>query len=202
MSGEYLAFHKRYHEHRGNPRRLVYLSTSTNMQDWSEPVLVMAPDESDDQQTENEGGQYSEFYNMSAFPSGGQWLGLVTHFRYNGPPEKTGPGQSEHDGPIDVQLVQSHDSRKWHRCEDRAPVIPTGPNDFDAGCILGVANQPVLVGEEMWLYYTGITTTHGGYLPRKVCSIGRASWRREGFVSLEAGHQQRNKGSGKGSLTP
>jgi hypothetical protein len=185
-TGEYLAFHKLYHEYRGQRRRLVYVSTSSDMQAWSEPRLAMAPDEIDDARTQGEGGLFSEFYNMSAFAYGGQWLGLVTHFRYSGSPLGTGPQQSPHDGPIDVQLVHSRDGLTWHRCEDRTPVIPNGPHAYDAGCVLGVANQPVHVGDSMWIYYTAITTTHGGYLPEKQCTIARGAWRRDGWVSLDA----------------
>jgi hypothetical protein len=186
-TGEYLAFHKRKGNIRGHDRRLVYLAVSKDMQNWSEPVLIMAPDEIDDLQTQSEGGRWSEFYNMSAFPYGGQWLGLVTHFRYSGPPKEQGPGQSGADGPINVQLVHSRDGHSWERCEDRSPVIPNGPYGYDEGCILGVANMPVLVGDEIWIYYTAINTTHGGYLPKKQISIARASWRRDGFISLHAG---------------
>jgi len=186
-TGEFLAFHKLTHEHRGRRRRLVYLATSKDMRNWSEPQLAMAPDERDDEQTRGEGGVASEFYNMSAFPYGGQWLGLVTHFRYAGKPEENGPGQSGDDGPIDVQLVHSRDGRSWSRCEDRSPVIANGPHGYDAGCILGVANQPVIVDDEMWVYYAAITTTHGGYLPKKEISIARAAWRLDGWVSLDAG---------------
>ena len=184
---EYLAFHKRTHEYRGKPRRMVYLATSPDMQSFSEPKLVMAPDEKDDAQVESEGGRFSQFYNMSVFGYGGQFLGLVTHFRYTGPPKERGPLQSGDDGPIDVQLVHSRDGRAWHRCEDRSPVIPNGPHAYDAGCILGVINGPVVVGDQLWLYYTAITTTHGGYVPKKEITIALAKWRLDGFVSLQAG---------------
>lgn len=187
---EYLAFHKLYNSHRGHKRRLVYLSLSKDLQDWTPQKLVMAPDKIDDAQTRVEGGLYSQFYNMSCFPYGGQFLGLVTHFRFTGEPEEKGPGQSPHDGPIDVQLVHSRDGRTWSRLEHRVPVIPNGPYDYDAGCILGTANSPVIVGDEMWIYYTAITTTHGGYLPKKKITIARAAWRRDGFVSLDAGDEE------------
>jgi len=185
-TGEYLAFHKRTHEHRGHRRRLVYLATSRDMQRWSEPVLVMAPDEADDARVRAEGGRWSQFYNMSVFPYAGQFLGLLTHFRYTGPPQQRGPMQSGDDGPVDVQLVHSRDGRTWHRAEDRSPVIPTGPHAYDAGCILGVTNGPVIMDDEMWLYYTAITTTHAGYIPNKAITIGLARWRRDGLVSLDA----------------
>jgi len=183
-TGEYLAFFKRFETHREQKRRLVYLATSRDMQQWSTPTLVMAPDEIDDRQTQAEGGRYSQFYNMSVFPYGGQFLGLVTHFRYTGLPAEKGPGQSPDDGPIDVQLVHSRDGRQWQRCDDRQPVIPNGPHDYDQGCILGVTNGPVAAGDELWLYYTAITSTHGGSLPTKRITIARAAWRRDGFVSI------------------
>ena len=182
-----LAFHKLTHGYRGHRRRLVYLAASADMQRWTEPVLAMAPDEIDDEMVRAEGGICSQFYNMSAFAYGDQWLGLVTHFRYARPTDGSGWKQSPHDGPIDVQMVHSRDGRTWNRCEDRSPVIANGPHPYDAGCILGVANAPVISDDKMWIYYTAITTTHGGSLPVKEVTIARASWRIDGWVSLEAG---------------
>ena len=189
-TGEYLALHKRNVKHRGYERRTVYLAASRDLQEWTEPKLVMAPEAIDDAQVKEEGGRFAQFYNMTCFPYGGQFLGMVTHFRYSGPPERKGPLQSGHDGPIDVQLVHSRDGRAWERCEDRSPVIPNGPYAYDAGCILGVANMPVIVNDDVWLYYTAITTTHGGFTPGKRISIALAKWRRDGFVSLDAGEEE------------
>lgn len=189
-SGDYFAFHKRSGPWLGQKRRLVYLSATRDVQAWPEPNLVMAPDAIDDAQVQKEGGQYGQFYNMSAFPYGGQSLGLVTHFRYAGEPARKGPEQSNSDGPIDVQLVHSRDGRNWARCEDRSPVIANGPYPYDAGCILGVANGVVRVGDELWTYYTAITTTHGGFVPEKRISIALAKWRLDGFISLDAGDEE------------
>ena len=188
-ASQYLAFHKRTIMHQGYKRRTVYLASSSDLETWSEPKLVMAPDAADDAQVEREGGRFAQFYNMSAFPYGNQFLGMVTHFRYAGPPERKGLLQSGHDGPIDVQLVHSRDGRAWQRCEDRSPVIPNGPHAYDAGCILGVANTPVVVDDELWVYYTAITTTHGGFVPEKRITIALAKWRLDGFVSLDAGEE-------------
>jgi hypothetical protein len=158
---------------------------------WSEPVPVVVTDETDHRQARLlEGGTHAEIYNMSAFPYGGQWLGLITLFRRTGEPKVIkGPDQSKDDGPIDVQLVHSRDGRIWERCSDRSPVIPLGPYGYDSGSILGVCNSPVIVGDEMWMYYTAMTTTHGGYLPEKEFSIARASWRLDGMVSMQAGNE-------------
>ncbi len=196
VTGEYLVFHKRINDPRVKPReRQVFLSASKDMENWSEPQPVMVTDEIDTRAAKLlKGGTHSEFYNMSAFPYAGQWLGMVTLFRRVATPGQTaadldGPDETRKtpdDGPIDVQLVHSRDGRTWSRCSDRTPVIPLGPNAYDAGSISGVCNGPVIVGDEMWMYYSAMTTTHGGVLPDKVKSIGRAAWRIDGMVSLQA----------------
>lgn len=188
-AGEFLAFHKLTLVHRGHRRRLVFVAASRDMQAWSKPELALAPDEADDAQAVAEGGICAQFYNMSAFRRGGQWLGLATHFRLHRRLDESlrTPTRSLDDGPIDVQLVHSRDGRTWRRFAERRPVIPNGPGAFDAGCILGVANGPVDAGDEMWVYYTAITTPHGGAIPEKKVAIARAAWRRDGWLSLEAG---------------
>jgi len=189
VTHEYLAFHKTY-KYPGIKGRQIFLSVSNDMQNWSPPEPVMVTDETDHLEARRlPDGTHSEFYNMSAFPYAGQWLGLVTHFRRTGEPKvKKGSGwaQSNAEGPIDIQLVHSRDGRSWHRCSDRSPVIPLGPYLYDSGSILGLCNAPVIHNDQMWMYYTAMTTTHGGYLPDKVMSIARASWRIDGMVSLRA----------------
>lgn len=196
QTGEYLAFHKR----QGDPRvvgiRHVFLSVSKDMQHWSEPHPVVVADEVDNKAARKlKGGTYSEYYNLSAFPYAGQWLGLVTHFRRVEPPSALF-GNDEVDGRkrsatgiIDVKLVTSRDGRHWDRCSDRSPVIPLGPHAYDAGSIFGLCNAPVLVGDEMWMYYTASTTPHGGLAPEKQQSIALAIWRLDGLASLRAGEK-------------
>jgi hypothetical protein len=189
-TGEYFAFHKRNQDNRVKGRQ-VFLSISKDMQLWSYPEPVMVTDDLDHVEAQKlEGGTHSEFYNMSAFPYGNIWIGFVTHFRRTGEPKikkyEGGFNQSYADGPIDVQLVYSRDGRKWERCSDRSPVIPLGPYKYDSGSILGLCNSPLFIDNEMWLYYTAITTTHGGYIPDKSMSIARTSWPVDRFVSFKA----------------
>lgn len=196
VTGEYLAFHKRLRDPRVKMNtRQVFLATSKDMENWTEPVPVMVADEIDDAAARQlPGGTHSEFYNMSAFPYGGQWLGLVTHFRRTETPgqtevDRTGPDEEKKKpdtGIIDVQLTHSRDGRNWSRCSDRSPVIPLGPCRYDSGSIFGLCNSPVIVGDEMWMYYTAVTTPHGGHPPEKEQSIARAAWRIDGLVSLQA----------------
>ncbi len=193
VTGEYLAFHKR----QGDPRtvgiRQVFLSTSKDFEHWSEPQPVMVADEMDHREAKKlKGGIYSEFYNMSAFPYGGQWLGFVTHFRRVDPPsalfgnDEVNGIKRSNSGIVDVQLVHSRDGRHWHRSSDRSPVIPLGPHAYDAGSIFGLCNTPVIVGDEMWMYYTAVATPHGGLAPDRVQTVARAAWRIDGLASLQA----------------
>jgi len=190
VSGEYLAFHKCPAKVRGFGRRVVWLARSRDFQTWTEPELVFAPDAEDDAWA-SAPDQRTEVYNMSVFPHAAGFIGLPTMFRVTAarrPKSELTPGQSPDDGPIDVQLATSADARTWHRTQPRLNVIPRGaPGSFDGGAILGVTSTCVHVGDETWVYYTGLTTTHGGPMPPKRLSIGRAEWRRHGFVSLDAG---------------
>src|SRR5690606_2722557 len=154
----------------GDPRakglRQVFLSVSKDMEKWTEPQPVMLTDEMDHREARVlKRGLHSEFYNMSAFPYGGQWLGFVTHFRRTATPAQGGRevkspaegGRRGHDGIFDVQRVHSRDGRHWNRSSDRRPVSPLGPHSYDAGSILGLCNAPVVVGDEMWMYCAAMT---------------------------------------------
>lgn len=188
-TGEYLAFHKRPANVRGRARRVVWLSRSADFQNWSEPELVFTADEQDDSWT-SKADERTEVYNMSVFPHAAGYVGLPAIFRVMKvtPRDQTGPGQSPLDGPIDIQLATSRDGRAWERSWPRVNVIPRGePGAFDGGAILGVSSVPVHTDQETWVYYTAINTGHGGRMPPKRITIGRADWRLHGFVSLDAG---------------
>ena len=181
-TGDYLAFHKRRAPVRGHERRVVWLAASPDFQTWSESKLILVPDEEDDTWVRRP-EQRTEFYVLSGFPYGGGFLGLLSVFRVEAVPE-----QGPNDGPVDVQLTHSRDGREWERFEDRSPIIPLGaPGSYDSGCILGVSNPPVIYDDEVWVYFTAINVTHGSPMPPKRITIGRASWRLDGFVSLDAG---------------
>ena len=46
------------------------------------------------------------------------------------------------------------------------------------------------MGDQTHWYYTGATCTHGSALRDRHKSIGRATWRTEGFISLDAAEEQ------------
>ncbi len=190
-TGDYLAFHRQPNEVRG---RTVSLSRSHDFRTWSEPELVFAPDSEDDAWSKTT-DERTEVNNMSVFPHAAGFIGLPTIFRVlgkNRKPSELTHGQSPTDGIVEVQLVTSEDGRKWQRTQPRVSVIARGaPGSFDAGTILGVSSTCVHVGDETWVYYTALTTSHGAPVPPKRITIGRAEWRRHGFVSLDAGQRGR-----------
>ena len=149
--------------------------------------MIIVSDRQDDLWVQDP-DQSTQFYGMSGFRYGGQFLGLLNVFKVQRKIKDQAPGDATDDGPIDVQLTHSRDGLRWERFEDRTAIIPNGePGTYDAGCILQCATEPVIFQDELWVYYTAINTTHGGRLADKVASIGRASWRLDGFVSLDAG---------------
>lgn len=189
-SGLYFAYIRpylpRFHPKNEREKRLIALTTSPDFVTWSQPEIIITPDEIDDQWVEND-EQRTEFYSMAGFPYGTQYLGLLTVFRITEILEEKEPRQSKYEGPIDVQLVHSRDGRQWQRTRERTPIIPTGPHDYDAGCIMDIASKPVIFEDQIFYYYTAVNTTHGGTIPPKRQTIGLARWRLDGFASLDAG---------------
>ncbi len=189
-TGEYLCFHKRERVVRGKNRRTVGLMRSKDFVNWGPVKVVLVPDEEDDAFAK-EPEQSMQIYNMSVYPHAGGFMGLAMMFQLTDVNEKKGAGQSRQDGPIDVQLTTSRDGETWERSSPRMAMIPRGATgSFDAGAILALSSSVVNTPEHTWVYYTGITTGHGGAMPEKQLSIGLAQWRRHGFASLDAAESQ------------
>lgn len=168
-------------------KRLGAVITSKDFVHWSKMKVVLAPDAIDDAWV-SQPDQRTEFYSMNGFAYGEGYLGIVPVFRVEHIVEKTSPTQSRYDGPMEGQLITSRDGRTWSRMENRSPVLPGGAQTdtaFDRS-IMDVASAPLVVGDELWLYYTAINATHGAPAPPKQITIGLARWRLDGFVSLDA----------------
>ncbi len=187
-TGEFLAFFKKRSEE--VPGRVVWLTRSRDFLDWSEPKLVFHADEEDNRWVWTE-TQRTEVYNMSVVPHATGYIGFPTLFRimHRVPSgTKVSLGQSRDDGPIDVQMVTSADGENWARTHPRGNVIPRGaPGTFDGGAILGLTSTAAHMADETWMLYTALNTGHGGAIPPKRLTIGRATWRLHGFASLDAG---------------
>ena len=167
-------------------KRLGAVTTSDDFHYWSEMKVVLQPDAIDDAWAKGP-VERTEFYAMNGFAYGNSYLGVVPLFRIikHNNPKTIGPNQSSHDGPMEGQLITSRNGLEWRRMSDRSPIIPSGP-DFDKS-VMNVATAPVIVGDEVLFYYTGINTGHGGPVPPKRIAVCLAKWRLDGFVSLDAG---------------
>jgi hypothetical protein len=186
----YVATCKTGQERRG---RAVSLAVSPDGSEWeylndSKPVIY----------SETTGKAARQIYNMPVFPYQGLYVGIPNTF-HAGWPDHDGPvpdselGEGEEGTPatLDIELAWSRDLVTWSRppAEGRAALIPFGrPGEFDCGCIMGVANAPVVVGDELWFYYGGWDNPHRSWASQ--ASIGLATLRLDGFASMQAGDQE------------
>ena len=188
---------------RGFPRRSISFTMSKDFINWRNPGLVLVADEIDDTMVEEKVEEVrqilsfddplqwrAELYGMAVFPYEGLYLGHLWVFYTSGtqggrdiwPPR---PGM---DGPIDTQLTLSRNLLDWKRLGNRKPIIPRGkPGDWDGGMIQAYGN-PLIVGDEIWIYYRGHSRTHGGQSWRS--AMGLAKLRLDGFVSIDAGETE------------
>ena len=140
---------------------------SDDLVHWTRPRMTVYPDSLDDDDT--------QIYAQNSFCYESMWLGYlrVMHTeRTRGYKQTT------------VELTASRDGRHWYRVGNRHEILPLGSEtqwDTDYHDPLW---EPVPVGDELWIYY------RSGKLRRNQTrryDLGLAKFRRDGFVSLDAG---------------
>ena len=93
------------------------------------------------------------------------------------------------DGPLDIQLATSRDGIEWTRV-DRRPYVGLGVDGSFDDSMLYMTVGMLQRGDELWMYYSGYTYTHGnvdtGITKRGV--ISRLVQRLDGFVSADAAY--------------
>lgn len=99
------------------------------------------------------------------------------------------PRQGEASDKMEVQMLFSRDGIDWRR-PDRTPVISPGPVGSETAGQVYVIPDPVLVGEELWVYYMGFGEDHFAANREEVIRKGsgrlsRAIWLRDRFRGLE-----------------
>jgi len=159
-------------------KRCVGLSVSDDLVHWSSPLLVMYPDRVDPKDT--------QFYFHHTFNYESLWLGLVRVMRT----ERSGWKQT------DIHLTWSRNGVTWTRAGNREAFLPLGgPDSFDADYNHPAQNgKCLLVGDELWFYYMGSRDSRRDANKSKPKlmegfrrTIGLATLRRDGFVSLNGG---------------
>jgi hypothetical protein len=122
-------------------------------------------------------------YNMGLFRYEGLYIGTPAMFHSN-------DNRWNKDGFHLIQLVCSRDLKTFKRLGNRQTFIgpsPVGQGAYDLTQLLG-PSAPVVRGDELWFYYTGIKyRTPPKDADRDAGAICLAVLRRDGFISLDAG---------------
>jgi hypothetical protein len=152
---------------------------------------------------------HCEFNDFRPYPYAGLYLAGVTLFECPGSDIYKGTSGGRPSGKDDcsthtrLAYSRSPDLTEWRWAPDRAPILDRGePGRWDAG-FFDTADAPVVVGDELWLYYGGMAFsqqfpccqayTGPAFKQGDVPSgIGLATMRLDGFASVES-----NGGSGR-----
>ena len=187
--------------------RAQALTTSTDFENWTEPVLVFEADDLDQQiglkniearradtslqqMVIYDPSYYNvDVYNMGVFRYESLYIGTPVMYHATGP---SADGNNT-DGFKLIQLACSRDLKNWQRVADRKTFLgPSllGSGAYDLTGLLG-PSRAVIRGDELWFYYTGAKYRRPP--PRAEPDAGAvclAVLRRDGFVSLDSGQQQ------------
>ena len=96
------------------------------------------------------------------------------------------------NGPsrFDARLAVSRDGVSFQRCGGRRPFMSPGPEGSFSSRMVWAMPNPVRMGDELWIYYSGTNRDHDGLLDPAaeghLSGIGRAIMRLDGFVSADA----------------
>lgn len=170
--------------------RSVGVAWSDDLYKWTKPVEgpVFVPDDLDPDAT--------QIYGMPVFAYQGMFIGtpLIYHSRWLKYGRYTKPEvmfEAQEGSPCtgDIQLAWSWDLINWTRTPERKPFIPNSPvKAFDCGFI-GICREPVVMGDELWFYYSGWDQVHEDYKGLRA-AVGLAVLRLDGFCSMQAGDQE------------
>ncbi|MEE3372004.1 MAG: hypothetical protein VX346_21910 [Planctomycetota bacterium] len=166
----YVCFGKRYTD-RGRSRLQC---ESDDFVHWTKPRLILKTDDRDDQPC--------DLYNNTGFVWGEMLLGWLQVFYKHEDPYKH---------RLVLELIHSRDGLNWTRMPRREPVLDVGPNgSWDRTNQSPAMGSPIVVGDRMYMYYSGEIKYHGPYKGGRLGEvhgqIGLGTLRRDGFVSLDA----------------
>lgn len=91
---------------------------------------------------------------------------------------------------FDVRLSASRDGVNFHRCGERRAFIRPGPEGSFSSRMVWAIPNPIRMGDELWIYYSGSNRDHDGIVDPQasghLTGIGLAVMRLDGFVSVDA----------------
>ena len=155
--------------------RAVRLYSSEDFLHWTPGEIVMHADIDD--------RPGDEIYSMAVYPYEGLYIGLIQMYH-------AFPG----DNTLDIQLAVSRDAVRWHRVGNRAVFLPLGGVGAWDRFNQSLASSPVMVDDELRIYYGGRTWRHpvlgkpyaGADTGPEWSGIGMAAVQRDRFVYLAA----------------
>ena len=149
-------------------RRDIAVSRSPDLLNWTPGVRVFEGDDDDPPGT--------EFYGMPLFMWGNQWIGFLEYY-------------DPLNEILNVQLTTSRDGDRWERACSRRTYFDVGSSDsWESTWVVFPPSPPIVVGDEMFLWYTGRPLAHRR--PEELTfasSIGLARAPRDRFAGLRAG---------------
>lgn len=185
----------------GKNDRMAFLSVSKDFITWNAPdapkslwSLAVEGDERDDLLVRSKGGIESNVYGMPIYPYQGIYIGFPWMFDIN--TYGTGEFAVTGDGKIQPQVAVSRDLKQWSR-PVRDAVIPVGKaGAWDDGTLYTSSTMQTNE-KEMSVYFGAMNLPHGGSTAThtQYARIARATWRRDGLVSLH------NEGDDEGTVT-
>ena len=121
-------------------KRRIWQSRSHDFIHWSEPLLIAAVDDVDDDLDD-------AFYGMSQFVLGNVHLATIGVFH-------------SVENEMDAQLLVSRDGVRWRPTAKRQPFLaPRGEGHWDAHMV-SMTSPPIEVGDEVWFYHGGTNYHH------------------------------------------
>jgi hypothetical protein len=182
-------------------KRIVSRIESEDFVHWSPKVTVLNYTKMDDTKAYG----WTDLYGMKIMPYDGVYIGLITAYRG----ETIGKIKKEEEAwrdKINVQLAFSRNGLTWERVgkhgtidfskdadwetmTKEATFMPYGRHkvDWDWGQLY-TFQKPLVVGDEIWIYYGGLTGRHwhAYHGDTRKSGIGLATLRLDGFVSINA----------------
>jgi hypothetical protein len=162
---------------------------SSDLEKWTKPIdgPVFTADDLDPDAT--------QVYGMPVFAYQGLYIGLPSiyharNYKYGDfTANRMVEAQEGSPRTMDVQLAWSWDLINWTRTPKREPFIGNSPSHaFDSGLAFA-SRAPVVMGDELWFYYSGWDQAHEDY-EGVDCSVGLAKLRIDGFCSMRAGDEE------------
>lgn len=166
----------------GGHRRAVGVAFADRLDGkWTRQMTALKADARDDEKparlSKNAKPDWAELYVMPVFTYGNHYLGMVSLLYF-----VDGVHGDTAEGGGDLQFTFSHDGARWFRQPDRQSMVAPATRGMVPCYAQG--NEPLELGDELWIYYTEAESAHPK--PHHKSFIRAATWRKDGFVSLDA----------------